>query len=289
MFDNGCTSPRANIREWLSKTIQSVPAETTQTLAQTHAHHLRREDRVSPHSGHPNRSSHASQLPRVQSTKHHKHHTRDQRRYNGHHSPEERARYGRTSSVVDLHKAEKAGLRSGPKESGIAERLGLQGPFRAFSYEDRLSVETSRPQKHRPGGFLSSPDLQPASATDIERSSKDRVDSKNAQQAKASRYIVAARSSASCSKGTTHSTILFSSPKQVSKSFERRPRHKTREDRYEVKDDSTRTRRPRRSDRERKDTKKPNRKMKLGRNLRHEYTAPNVSKDRLTVRFHSHP
>ena len=73
-------------------------------------------------------------------------------------------------------------------------------------------------------------------------------------------------------------------PEKPAESYERRPRRKTREDRYELKDGNRDKKKVGKKDSQEKKQKKHKRREKSGAALMHSFTAQNVSHDRLTVR-----
>ena len=78
--------------------------------------------------------------------------------------------------------------------------------------------------------------------------------------------------------------MMILSPEKLS--YERRPRHKTRQDRYELKGnnkDSEKMKQATKKDRGEKKQKKHKRKEKSGTALMHDFAAQNVAHDRLTV------
>lgn len=74
-------------------------------------------------------------------------------------------------------------------------------------------------------------------------------------------------------------------PEKPAESYERRPRRKTREDRYELKDGTRDKKKVAKKDSQEKKQKKHKRREKSGAALMHSFTAQNVSHDRLTVRW----
>ena len=280
MSDNECASPRAKIRHWLFKASHSVPAETNQIQAL----YSRRGDGVSPQWSNPSRSSYASQSTRIQATKNH---ALDHGGHYGDFSLADHKKDARKSQRVDRHDTEEVDARSRSQECGIRERLDFRGPFPAFGHGDGPSIETSRPRKRQRRGLSPSSDLQPAFVAETEGTPKAKDDVNAAQHAKAFRLMAVARSSASIAEDSNHSEMVFSSPKRLVKSYERRPRHKTREDRYKIKNDTMRrTKKLVRSSKDNRATDKRRHGKKLGGALMKEFTAPNVSNDRLTVRIH---
>ncbi|MCJ1396955.1 hypothetical protein MMC11_000147 [Xylographa trunciseda] len=75
----------------------------------------------------------------------------------------------------------------------------------------------------------------------------------------------------------------ISSPVNSSKKYERRSRHKTKEDRYVFKDATAHAREPSKEKKRKKSTR-PARKEKTGSALLHSFAADNVTSDRLTLR-----
>ena len=93
-------------------------------------------------------------------------------------------------------------------------------------------------------------------------------------------------------RGCAHSPAAMSSSnihpasRHPTRSYERRPRHKTRADRYELKQDKAAKSLSAVQDESRRKTQKRKRREKSGAMLMHEFTAQNVSHGRLTVRYH---
>lgn len=98
--------------------------------------------------------------------------------------------------------------------------------------------------------------------------------------------------SRSSSVSLDSSTVISVSPEKPAKSYERRPRHKTRGDRYEIKQaKETKKRKKEKIEKKAKKAhaakkdRKRNRGEKSGAALMHNFTARNVTRDRLTVRY----
>lgn len=72
-------------------------------------------------------------------------------------------------------------------------------------------------------------------------------------------------------------------PTTKPKSYERRSRHKTREDRYDLKQDGKRPAKKQKKTGTAGNDRKRKRKEKSGNTLMHDFTASNVAQDRLTV------
>ncbi|MCJ1283674.1 hypothetical protein MMC26_003005 [Xylographa opegraphella] len=174
--------------------------------------------------------------------------------------------------------------READHESRLAERLDLHAPFRhmeakGLQGDDQLKVAVSRNKRKRASS--SSSYLGPAIADAHTAYQHDRGghspdgDAKVRGDKRGLTILASAISDASMSQ-------VASSPAKPSKSYERRARHKTKEDRYELKHGVTNVQAPK----ERKTMKstRPSRKEKTGAALLHNFAADNVSSDRLTLR-----
>ena len=73
---------------------------------------------------------------------------------------------------------------------------------------------------------------------------------------------------------------------EVDQRYKKRSRHKTRQDRYEVKNAKKSTEESAIKDGSSRKVRKRTRKDKSGAALIHEYRAPNLLHDRLTVSIH---
>lgn len=81
------------------------------------------------------------------------------------------------------------------------------------------------------------------------------------------------------------SAIKPISPQKLNKDYERRPRNRTRENRYELKQgEEAKKRKKKKDEGAPKKERKRRRREKSGAALMHGFTAPNVAHDRLTVR-----
>ena len=74
---------------------------------------------------------------------------------------------------------------------------------------------------------------------------------------------------------------VASSPMNLSNTYKRRPRHKTKEDRYDLRHARAHVQAPK--ERRTKKSIRPSRKEKTGSALLHNFAADNVASDRLTV------
>ena len=177
-----------------------------------------------------------------------------------------------------------------PHAPRLAERLGLHAPFRTFkdhSDDDDLKVQ-SRARKRRRSRSRSSY-LEPAAANDFSDNRHDRP-SRSTILSTVSMRPALRRGGKNRSPTTSQaSEILSPSPGKHLKCYERRPRHKTRPDRYELNQNDRNRKRvklaPKKDSREKKKQKKQKRPEKSGAALMHDYAAQNVAHDRLTVSF----
>lgn len=88
-----------------------------------------------------------------------------------------------------------------------------------------------------------------------------------------------------CRNSSSASSEKFRLLRKDTKDYERKPRRKTREDRYELK--RSKPKKKTREDQKENAARKKairNRKLKTGTTLMHEFVAQNVMHDRLTVR-----
>lgn len=185
-----------------------------------------------------------------------------------------------------MHLEEKAAVN--PNESGLAERLGLHAPFRTFkdhSENDCLDIQ-DRPRKRRRSRSSTDSDLQPAAATDLSDNSHDRSKYAKVPRTANRKPALVDRGNQDSPAASQSSERTLPSPEMLLNPYERRPRQKTRQDRYELKDRKTgskKTKRAAKKDCMEKKQKKHKRKEKSGATLMHDFTARNVAHDRLTV------
>ena len=162
---------------------------------------------------------------------------------------------------------------------GLATELDLLSPFRHMDQRKHNS-NPSRPQRLKRKRNPSSPlRLEPAddhlSVGDDSRicgCSDDDVDDESTTKG----LLVYADSPP---HSPSSSSIRFE--EYAPKSYERRPRRKTKETRYDLKDEKKS--KARNEERPRKQKKKRKRKEKTGGTLLHNFSATNVSQGRLTV------
>ncbi len=274
MLEDEPTSPRTRISKWLSKADGSIDKTRTRKV-RTKAIHSKSEHRkeVSSHPEQPAQPSGVSNLTKDLS---YDNHALTSARHQKRVSDQPHRGHGRFRARLDDRETKEPAESSKPPECGIAKRMGLQGPFRGFGNEEGPVIyEKSRSAKRQRKVLSSSSDLQPAILADRNT---------DLQEEKVSYNMKVYRNSATVSHGSDQSTMLFSSPKRVEKTYERRPRHKTREDLYEVQPTKERKKKaPTRGAEKEKPVDKRRKRMKSGGVLMHDFNAPNIPNDRLTV------
>lgn len=189
------------------------------------------------------------------------------------------------AKVQTYHSVEKD---SSVKEDNyaLADRLGLRAPFRTRGSEcdgrETNAINSVRPAKRRKSVSTPSSTLQPAPTIDLTgRPIEEGLTTKNPKSSRQARKLSQVEDSSS-SSSTEFKGALKSLEKPV-KSFQKRPRHKTHEDRYKLKEDGGS--RPKPNDRRTGLSNRKKRKPKemTGAALLHEFTAKNVANERLTV------
>lgn len=168
----------------------------------------------------------------------------------------------------------------------LASRLGLQAPFRLLGDEnhtqDLQRHERPRMKKRRISVSSGTTYLQPATAAFNVDSESDNRKRSRQRRSRLGLYKADSDDSTSPNISSSSSSVTECSPKMPAKPYERRLRHKTRDDRYEKKQDKklakTRAKKTMRKDGKRK------RKAISGAAVAHAFKAKNVTQDRLTVR-----
>ena len=175
-----------------------------------------------------------------------------------------------------------------PGDPGFAESLGLHPPFRTFRVQSEDSlVHQEDPLRHQkrkrkapstisslePAVVVELPDARNGKWTPNERERTRRLPlgDDDGELKSPSGFV-----------RRPDQTTIF--PENLAVSYERRPRRKTREDRYELKDGIPDKKKAGKKDSQEKKLKKHKRREKSGAALMHSFTAQNVSHDRLTVR-----
>ena len=174
-----------------------------------------------------------------------------------------------------------------PGDPGFAESLGLHPPFRTFRVQSEDSVVhqqdpiRARKRKRKASSTISY--LEPAvvdELTDAEDGKWRPYERERTRRLPPGDDDGELKSLPGSLQRPEQTTAL---PEKPAESYKRRPRHKTREDRYELKD-GTRDEKKVAKDSQEKKQKKHKRREKSGAALMHSFTAQNVSHDRLTVR-----
>ena len=170
----------------------------------------------------------------------------------------------------------------------LAERLNLHAPFRSFGdgngFKDLDSSRLDHARKRRRSPSSASSLLEPA-AFPVELVT-DKVDRKVFSKRKSGdRHD---DNSSQTTSEHSQSSNDTSSPQKPAKTYERRPRYKTKEDRYELKQSTVLAQRKKtkkdKKEAEAKKYKKSKVHRKSGAALVHDFAAQNVAQDRLTVR-----
>lgn len=159
---------------------------------------------------------------------------------------------------------------------GLAERLGLHAPFRTFADHDTNEYSERRRRKRGRSLSISSllePAEEPLDSQD--NHTRSAIDGAGTRATKPPLSDVD-----SPSRGPSLSG-------QPANRYERRPRRKTKEDKYKMKQDSDKPNKQRAGREKKKGTDKPNKRRKRneksGDALMHTFSAPNVAQERLTV------
>ena len=266
-------SPRAAIRTWLQKTNDSSRLESN---------HIKSELPV-----------HRSQEARRHKTRANREIT-SENRIRGHPKPVANAETGQPLQRVHdktfpskSHREQPQDrtakpVQPRPGDPGFAESLGLHPPFRTFRVqsEDTLLHQEdplhTRKRKRKASSTISY--LEPAVVDEL----TDAENAKSKPHEKAGTRGDGDLISLCGFSGRPDQTTVL--PEKPAESYERRPRHKTREDRYELKDGTREKKKVANKESQEKKQKKHKRREKSGGALMHNFTAQNVAHDRLTVR-----
>lgn len=278
-------SPRNAIRKWLQGTDSKLtpkPAEALseqQKIERNSRHHSRPHRRTSYHS--ETERPHAEQA------------SRKRRRYDKDRNRQKKIP-DKALSVTPLQaqsqKHSKATSAVIPDGRGLAERLGLHAPFRVLRdrSDDSIPEVRSHPQKRRRCRSSTSSYLEPAAAEPF--SDNDHAGSSHSTilRTAGTRPALDKEDNNSSLQAFKDSVTLLPPPEKPSISYKKRPRHKTRKDRYELKESSRhreKTEQDTKKNRKEKKPKKPKRREKSGAALMHGFTAQNVAHGRLTVSY----
>ena len=276
-------SPRTVIRKWLQGTDSKSTVKPAEALSEQ-----QKIERNSRHHSKPHRR------------------TRYHSEINGPHDEEagrKRQRYGKDGNrqknfpdqalssnplQAQSQKHSKAIAAVIPDGHGLAERLGLHAPFRSLRdrSDDSIPEVQSRPQKRRRSRSSTSSYLEPAAADPFSNNEHARSSHSTILRTVGTRPTLGDEDNNSQPTASKDSGVLQPPPEKLSTSYRKRPRHKTRKDRYELKESSRpreKTRQDTKKNRKEKKPKKPKRKEKSGAALMHGFAAQNVVQDRLTV------
>ena len=282
MSDLERQSPRAAIRKWLQVTNSKSIAKPDKSPLEQRK--LQRESKHRPQRHHARRSplEKEDQYERNASRKHQRY---SKSRIRQKHATDQASLANLLQAPPQKHSEENEPVASNAPH--LAERLGLHTPFRTFkdnSDDDDLKAQ-SRVRKRRRRMSMSS-HLEPAAANDLSDNRHDRP-SQPMTLPTVSIRPACERGGMNRSPAMSQSSgVLLLSPQKPLKSYERRPRHKTRPDRYELKENERHgkpAKLAKKDSRDNKKQKKQKRKEKSGAALMHDYAAQNVAYDRLTV------
>ena len=278
----GRQSPRAAIQSWLNKTKSNSTAVPNCADGEPRGQSLKPSYR----SRREKQGTRAS----IENTGRDEHRLRSKRPIEGEvHEAPKRKTY--SSIPLESYGQEHARYRSKlqPSASNFAEALGLHAPFRNFRDQDDdphvKANDPARQRKRRRKASSTTSYLEPAApegSTDGE-GGQQRPDSR----LKPSKQTPSEADHSCSSRRSQRITPAKVSLERLTRSYERRPRYKTREDRYELKEATSGKRKVARQDGEKKKKKqkKYKRREKSGAALMHDFTAQNVSHNRLTVRL----
>ena len=178
--------------------------------------------------------------------------------------------------------------RPRPGDPGFAESLGLHPPFRTFRVRSEDSIlhqeDPVRLRKRKRKASSTISYLEPAvvdELTDAENGKWKPHDREGTRRLPPSDDDGDLKPLSEFLRRRDQTTTL---PDEHAGLYERRPRHKTREDRYELKDGTREKKKVANKDSQGKKQKKHKRREKSGGALMHNFTAQNVAHERLTVR-----
>lgn len=276
-------SPRTAIRKWLQltdNTSAAKPADALpeqQNIEQTSRHHPRRH----------RRTRHTAETEDQQDEdagREHRRHSKSGSRQK--HVTDETLFLNSRQAQPRKYSKENAVIN--PDGLGLAERMGLHAPFRTFKdhSDDNIHEAQIGPRKRRCNRSSTSSYLEPAAANDLSDNGHDRPNHTTKLRTITGPSLN--NRGRNNSPTASHDSEMLPSPKKLLNSYERRPRHKTRPDRYELKENG-RQRKDTKQDAkkypEKKKRKKHQRKEKTGAALMHDFAAQNVAHGRLTVSF----
>ena len=280
MSDAERQSPRTVIRKWLQLTDSS---RSTAKLADP----VPEQKNIEQKSRHDSGRHHTTRLPAETEDEHGK------EAHQKHRKRETRQRHVSDETLLinslqtqDQEHSKSTALNS--NDIGLAERLGLHAPFRTFKNysDDEIPKVQRRPRKRRRSRSSTSSYLEPAAVNDLSENDHSRPTHAPKIRTATMRPALDDKGKNSLIRASQVSEVMSPSPEKPLKSYERRPRHKTRLDRYEPTEDNRhgkQTKQTSKKDRGEKKQKKHKRKEKSGAALLHDFAAQNVAHDRLTV------
>lgn len=174
----------------------------------------------------------------------------------------------------------------GRHEVGLTERLGLHAPSRMFEDGDGDGVGESghgtdaAHRKTKRGRRVSSSSVLEPAEIDPGLGQEDAEGEGPWKPRAGTRGYLFHDGGIGGSEGGSKPP---DSPTTKSKGYERRSRHKTREDRYHLKQNGKRPAKKQKKTATAGTDRKRKRKEKSGNTLMHDFTASNVAQDRLTV------
>ena len=270
-------SPRAAITNWISNTVAAARSRESRSNPEQSERDVQ-SDHYPPREkalqARESRSRHRNQKSATKSGRHRKPRVRQEEGRScydvsqiDHQQPSPRRSRHRVNSKVN--------------EPPIANSNGLHAPSRAprnrddYGHTGANVHHPSRKRRYESSATSSSLEYATASTRSVS-SCSDGTSQRNSRQ-----------SHTKMPEAIDNSIKPSSSPKPVDRSFERRPRRKTREDRYELKESKDKRRKKESKSQPTRDkgSRRRKRKEKSSANLMHEFSAENVSSERLTVRF----
>lgn len=273
-------SPRAAIRKWLSHTVRKPKPDVcpTQRTSLGQSRNSRRRP-LQP----------SSSVDIKSPTRGRREEDRKRKRKRKRSGDESR---GHSKLAKDENRATAPTLREGFPESKrsdshLAEHLGLHPPFRGFEHHDNdlniIKDAPNRPRKRRRSLSSMTSYLRPAATIELGTSREQDHAPAETSRAKNKFRKCDERNTASwsqLSQGSSAAVVLKENPV---KTYERRSRHKTREDRYDLMKNRMPTKKKKEDTHQDKKPRKRKRNNKSGAALMHDFTAQNISHDRLTV------
>ncbi len=269
MFEDERPSPRAAIRNWLIQTDNRArPASRSAPEHKRRRHqgsvHCDRRSRRSPNDH--TTPANGAVGPEIRA------HDKERGPRNAHSDAKPTSSRPPQWEEVNPHRLD---------DVGLATRLDLQAPFRAFGRQNKTISQSQRPRRSPKSdtSYLEPAAIDNSTGTPSVNQylTEDRTSLRDLKKPASTshHYLTASKSS------SAHSV----SPSKPARLYERRARHKTRENLYEPGSEKKRRRKQKPADDEDKQRKPKKRRRveKSGNALMHDFAAENVSRDRLTV------